>query len=288
LTSQNTAGMKPRYEDLKALRGSHSFRAFRRVSKQFEFNWHYHPEYELTWVEKGHGNRLVGDHFGHFEPDDLVMIGKDLPHTWASDQAIKGRLSATVIQFDEEILKSFLRLKEFEAVKKLLWRARLGLFFPRRNIQSLIPLVKGLPAKKGVEKVSALLRILDLLTRLKPVTLASLYFEPVRGDLAKNRIIRVHQYIQDNASEKISVSEAAALIHLSKSAFCKFFKRTTGHTFSWYVNEIRIGQAAVLLAESDKTVADICYSCGFESLTYFNRIFLKKKGLSPREFRKKL
>ncbi|HLA59527.1 MAG TPA: AraC family transcriptional regulator [Puia sp.] len=279
--------MKARYEDLKALKGSHSFRAFRRVSRQFEFNWHYHPEFEITWVEKGHGNRLVGDHFVQFKPDDLVIIGKNLPHTWASDQMVKGKLSATVIQFDEDILKSFLDLAEFESVKKLLWRARLGLFFPGKNIQPAIQLIKELPDKKGVEKISWLLKILDLLTRLKSVSLASAYFEPARGDLNKSRIIRVCQYIQENSTEKISITDTAAMIHLSKSAFCKFFKRTTGHTFSYYVNEIRIGQAAVLLAESDKTIADICYSCGFESLTYFNRVFLKKKGLSPREFRKK-
>ena len=277
--------MKARYEDLKVRKGNHSFRAFRRTANKFDFDWHYHPEYEITWIEKGSGNRMVGDHFEHFESGDLVMIGKELPHTWASDHLVKGKSSAIVIQFDEDILESFLKLNEFSSVKKLLTRARLGLFFPSKNSKTIIQLIKNLPDKKGVEKIAGLLKILDDLCKQKPVPLASAYFQPAKGELNKNRIIRVYLYIQENSTGRLSIAEAADLVHLSKSAFCKFFKRTTGHSFSFYVNEIRIGHASALLAESDKTIADICYSCGFESLTYFNRVFLKKKGIPPREFR---
>jgi AraC-like DNA-binding protein len=277
--------MRARYEDLRAWKGNDSFRAFRREAAKFEFDWHYHPEYEITLIEKGSGKRLVGDNYENFSTGDLVMIGKDLPHTWASDRLKNGKSSAVVIQFGEEILESFLALSEFRPLKNLLSRARQGLFYSQKNIPEITDLIKNLPDKKGAARFGDLLQILDKLCRQRAVLLASVYFQPVKGEINEKRIARVCQWIHKNSSEKIGIKGAASLVHLSESAFCKFFKRATGKTFSDYVNEIRIGHVCHLLAESDKTIADICYSSGFESVTYFNRVFLRKKGSRPKEFR---
>jgi AraC-like DNA-binding protein len=277
--------MKARYEDLNVRKGADSFRVFRLDADAFDFNWHYHPEYEITFIEKGQGKRLVGDSYENFEPGDLVMIGKDLPHTWVSDKMVNERSSAVVIQFPESILQSLLILPEFESIKKLLSNARCGLHFPPITRPEIVDLIKDLPDSNGMDKIAGLLRILDGLSKYKYASLASAYFQPLKGELNEKRITRVCQFIQENSAEQINIDNAAELVHLSKSAFCKFFKRTTGVTFSDYVNEIRIGHACQLLAESDKTIADICYTTGFESPTYFNRIFLKKKGVKPRDFR---
>ncbi|HEY2581221.1 MAG TPA: AraC family transcriptional regulator [Mucilaginibacter sp.] len=277
--------MNARYEDLNALKGTESFRAFRLEVPNFEFNWHYHPEYEITLIENGKGKRLVGDSYEDFEAGDLVMIGKDLPHTWASDKLNAENSAAVVIQFDEAILQSLLSLTEFEGINTLLYAARQGLFFPQKNIPEISCLIKSLPDKNGVDKISTLLQILNLLSYKEPVLLASAYFQHVKGGLTEKKITRVFHYIQENSAMNINLENVAPLVHLSKSAFCKFFKRTTGKTFSDYVNEIRIGHACHLLAETDKTIADICYSCGFESPTYFNRVFLKKKRVTPGDFR---
>jgi AraC-like DNA-binding protein len=279
--------MQAKYEDLRVRKGTESFRAFRRVAPGFEFNWHYHPEFEITLIEKGNGIRLVGDSYQHFEPGDLVMIGKGLPHTWATDKLVKGTSSAVVIQFNEEILESLLALSDFESIKNLLIRARLGLFFPRRNNHRLAALIEQVPEKTGVQKMVQLIHILNILAQQRPLVLASVYFQAVKGELNEKRITRVYQFIQKNSAGRISLAEGAKLIHLSESAFCKFFKRATGKTFSDYVNEIRIGHTCHMLSETDKSISDICYDSGFESLTYFNRIFLKKKGIRPREFRKR-
>jgi AraC-like DNA-binding protein len=131
-----------------------------------------------------------------------------------------------------------------------------------------------------------LLQILGRLYLKKHIRLASPYFQPLKGDLNEKRIIRVCRYILENSAEEVSMDHASTLIHLSKTAFCKFFKRTTGKTFSDYVNEIRIGHACHLILESDKPIAEICSRTGFESITYFNRVFLRKQGVSPKYFRK--
>ena len=106
------------------------------------------------------------------------------------------------------------------------------------------------------------------------------------GKKTEGRIGKVFQYIHQHSADTVSLGEMAALINLSESAFCKFFKRTTGKTFSDYLTDIRIGQACHLLSESDETISEVAYRSGFESLTYFNRVFLRKKGMRPREFRK--
>lgn len=278
--------MKAVYEDIASKQGNESFLAYGFTVPAFEFKWHYHPEYELTLITKGNGKRLVGDSYESFETGDLVLLGPDLPHTWSSEAAKYKDASAIVIQFSESFIEKFLQLKEFSPVADLLSASSRGLYFP--NAITLFSSIELLPETSGVDKVTSLLGILSKLTTQKCKKLSSEYFNPVKGEETENRINKVCQYIQRRAADDISLEQAAGLIHLSRSAFSKFFKRATGKTFSDYVNDIRIGNACHLLTESDKAINEIAFETGFESLTYFNRVFLKKKGITPREFRSKL
>lgn len=283
--------MKAVYVDISNKNGIQSFVAYDLNVPRFEFNWHYHPEYELTLITKGKGKRLVGDSHENFEAGDLVLLGPELPHTWVSEQnksqsaGRQGKAIAVVIQFSEKFIEGFLQPAECAGIKKLLAQARVGVHFQKRKIELVNELIAQLPGKAGVEKIAALLNILNGLAQKKYKLLASPFFLRVKGKTNEKRINTVCQYIQKHAGEKISITKAASLIHLSDSAFCKFFKRGIGKTFSDYVNTIRIGNACHLLTETDKTIAEIAFASGFESLTYFNRIFLKKKKLRPAEFR---
>lgn len=279
--------MKAAFEDIPVRKGNQSFLAYSFTVKAFEFKWHYHPEYELTLIEKGNGKRLVGDSYETFEEGDLVLVGPELPHTWVSTEAAQGGATATVIQFSEDFIGSFLQHQEFLCLKGLLAKAKRGLFFPQQGATPLAEQVKGLAAQYGIEKITGLLNILNQLAGQKAQLLASPYFQPVRGQENERRINMVCRYVQKHSTSQISLPEAARLIHLSESAFCKFFKRATGKTFSDYVNDIRIGHACHLLTESDLPIGAIAHDAGFETLSYFNRIFLKKKGLRPTEFRKR-
>lgn len=133
-------------------------------------------------------------------------------------------------------------------------------------------MIKELPAK-GVAKITGLINILSALTQVKYTLLASPFFQQLKGEANERRINTVCQYVHKHTDEEISIAKAASLIHLSGSAFCKFFKRATGKTFSDYVNTVRIGNACHLLTKTDKTIAEIAFACSFESLTYFNRVF---------------
>ncbi len=278
--------MKPLLEDINAKKGKHSFMAYSINPARFNFFWHYHPEYELTLILKGRGRRLVGDSHENFDSGDLVLISPGLPHTWVSDGRHKGRLAAVVIQFSANFIERFTELNELSSINKLLAQAKQGISFKGKKPAAVIEHMKLLPEKSGVEKITSLLYILQEFSKLRYVALASSFYQPLKGKENENRINKVCQYVQKHAAEPLSIHKAAALIHLSPGAFCKFFKRITGKTFSDYVNEVRIANVCNQLMATDKQVAEIAYSNGFETLTYFNRVFLRKKKMRPGIYRK--
>lgn len=278
--------MKALYENIEIKKEGASFVGYNSIVPFFEFKWHYHPEYELTLITKGEGKRLVGDNYNSYTSGDLVLLGSGLPHTWTSEPKDSEDVSAVVIQFSYDFINSFLRYPEFKAISKLLADSSTGLHFKTVESENVIKEIKQLPEQSGSEKILLLLKILNQLSAIEAVPLASEFFNSPKGKENEARINKVCRHIHLHATENITLHEVAGLIHLSNSAFCKFFKRVTGKTFSDYVNDIRIGNACRLLTESDRNINDIAFACGYESLTYFNRMFLKKKNCTPGAFRK--
>lgn len=276
--------MKAAFEDVVSKRGLDSYLAYRYETAHFPFLWHYHPEYELTLILEGSGERMVGDSHEYFFPGDLVLLGPGLPHTWVSESMS----AAVVVQFTEGFITPLLQYPECGPVRDLLAKASQGLYFPLGAVKRWERVIEQLPAMKAVSRITGLLDVLQALAapEVLPKPLASAFFQPATGRKTEGRIGRVFQYIHRHSAETVSLKEIAALINLSESAFCKFFKRTTGRTFSDYLADIRIGHACHLLNESDETISEIAYRSGFDSLTYFNRVFRRKKGVRPREFRK--
>jgi AraC-like DNA-binding protein len=278
--------MKPRFEDIDSKRGANSYVAYRYAASVFPFLWHYHPEYELTLILEGSGERMVGDSHEYFFPGDLVLLGPGLPHTWVSEVVS----AAVVVQFSESCIAPIVEYPECDRIRQLLARSSQGLAFPVSGLGKgdLMAAIMRLPVAKAAGRITGLLDVLQVLagSRVEARPLASPYFQPALGKKTEGRIGKVFQYLHRHSGERVALADVAALINLSESAFCKFFKRTTGKTFSDYVSDIRIGHACRLLAESDDTISEIAYRTGFDSLTYFNRVFLRKKGLRPREFRK--
>jgi len=278
--------MKPLLEDIGKKRGQHSIIAFEIEQQKLDFFWHYHPEYELTLIVHGKGTRMVGDHHENFESGDLVFIGPDLPHTWMSDRHMEGNCKVVVIQFTKELIQRFIGLEEDAKINGFLSDSKRGLTINSNNNDNVKNLIKALPSKTGIDKISVFLQILHLLSTLESRTLSSSFYQPLKGAENEKRINTVCQYIQKHSTEPLTIQKAASIIHLTPSAFCKFFKRITGKTFSDYVNDIRIANVCRDLIATDKQVSTIAFENGFDTLTYFNRIFLKKKGIKPSNYRK--
>lgn len=261
-----------------------TIRVFEFEMTHFEFKWHYHPEYELTLITKGSGMRFVGDSYENFTDNDLVLLGSGIPHTWATEPNMNIKVSAVVVQFSEEFIAKFIGIDDFKLILKLLQSASNGLFFYKDS--GIIKQIARLPKENGVKQITSLLNILEDLTKVKRKSLASNFYDSKINSQDQNRITIVLDYLKQHSNKNISINEVAALIHLSVGAFCKFFKKVTGRTFSDYLNEIRIGKTCYLLSETDKPIYQIANEAGFENQAYFNRVFLKKKGSTPNQFRK--
>ena len=276
--------MKAILEDIKTNQGISSFHAFRYQVPYFQFKWHYHPEFELTYIVKGNGYRIVGNSYEPFNDGDLVLLGSNLPHTWSGKADGDVNSDAIVIQFSSEFILPFLELNESLLIKNMLDSSLRGINF--EPDEQLVTKIIEITETNGVERIVKLISILDILSKKQIKLIAPNTFHNVVSKKSEVRINKVCLFIQNNFQNKIYLKEVADLIYLTESNFCKFFKKATGKTYSDYVNEIRINEASRLLIQSDKTISQISFECGFETLSYFNRVFLNKKGITPSVYRK--
>jgi AraC-like DNA-binding protein len=276
--------MKALLEDIPSKKGKASFYSTRITVPSFEFKWHYHPEYELTYIVSGSGYRIVGNSHEHFSSGDLVLLGSNLPHTWWGKNEDGSPSEAIVIQFSSEFMEPFLKLNEGQAIKELLAKSAKGIRF-----ETDITMVEKLHSLSKMKELSSILSLLSLLQDLTEIPAENLCADSYHNVISKKfetRINKVCTYIQNHYSESISLKQVSDLVFMSESNFCKFFKKATSTTFSDYLNDLRINEACHLLLYSEDTVSKIAQDCGFESLSYFNRIFLRKKQMSPTVFRK--
>ncbi|MEE9405524.1 MAG: AraC family transcriptional regulator [Algisphaera sp.] len=274
------------------------------------YKWHFHPEIELTLILQGEGQRYVGNSIETFAPGDLVLLGANLPHAWHSRQApttpqkkppsnvergieIKKNCScsavseAVVIQFSaEKLMGPLVDLPEAAPLRKLLEHARRGLVFPpshRKIDQHMIALAE----RHGWSRVVALLDLLGELAAEpnagRALSDAAHAVPPRRDD--QHRIDVVCRLLAEGYTQHLDQTQAAQTIHLSPSSFSRFFKRMTGRTFVAYLHELRIADACRRLTESDRRITDICFDCGFENISNFNRVFRRLRGVSPRDYR---
>jgi len=276
--------MKAKLEDIPSVKGTSSFYAYRFQVPFFEFKWHYHPEYELTYIVQGRGYRIVGNSYEYFCAGDLVLLGSNLPHTWSSTLDDDADSEAIVIQFSKDFISPFLQLTESTLIKNMLETSVRGVSF--EATETIVSKIVGLTESKGVDRILDLLSILDDLSTKQNKLIAPNTFHNLVSKKSEMRINKVCLFIQNYFCNKIALKEVADLIYLTESNFCKFFKKATGKTYSDYLNELRINEACRLLVQSEKTISQISFECGFETLSYFNRVFLNKVGATPSNYRK--
>jgi AraC-like DNA-binding protein len=257
----------------------------------FEFDWHLHPEYELTLIVSSVGRRFVGDSIDDYRDGDLVLIGPNLAHTWCStaDHGHRGRHKAIVIQFAGDFLgEGFFARPEMRDVSRLLNRSAVGLCFndsPDREYAARQ--IRKMQWLRGLDGLLALLSALSRLSRSSGARpLASPKFAPILDHIDGSRIDAVCSYINKHFSEKVSLAETARIAHMSPTAFSRFFSLYVGKTFVCYLNEIRIGHACRLLGESDWSITKIAYASGFSNISNFNRRFLRLKKMTPNAYRR--
>jgi len=279
--------MQPYVEDIPtSARQSFAWRRFK--PRRFPFQWHLHPEAELTLIVKGHGQRYVGDDMAEFGPGDLVLIGPGLAHTWCSAADQRGEAESVVIQFLPACFgEGFFDRPETRALGRLLGRSAVGLAFSGRVADDVGAAMCAMARQPPLRRMMRLIEVLDRLSRARGVhRLAS---RPTTGRLReadRRRIDRVCRAIDQRYTEPLTLATGASLAGLHPASFARFFKRMTGQTFVEHVNRLRVAHACRLLVETDRPVTDICFASGFGNVSNFNRVFRQLKQMTPRGYRR--
>ena len=256
---------------------------FRYEAPNFETPWHFHPQHELTYIEESVGTKLVGDFVGPYEPGELVLLRSNLPHCWKNVSQSKVVSKSIVIQWNKGV---FPKVPELDIVFELLRKADRGLLFDKKQTAKLLPLIQKLPDSKEHELY---IHLLDLLAKLASCSFNTLSEASFIDDLPMeygNRMSAVHDFVSKNYHRKIYLKEVAALTNLSEQSFSRFFSKIMGRSFFVFLNEFRINMAVRLLLDTDNSVSQIGYSCGYESLPFFYKQFKKLKRSSPLAYRK--
>jgi AraC-like DNA-binding protein len=278
--------MKIQLESIQSSNES-SFHLMRNPRLNNFFFWHFHPEFELVFINGANGTRHVGEHIARFEGSDLVFIGGNIPHL-NFDFGIKTDYEKTVLHIQPDFLgEAFVKTPELFDIQKLVEKSARGIAFLGETKAKAGKMLQKLHDLPPFEQFLEVLNILNFLAKSSETEL--LHDAPVKNQYnkkAQQRLQILYRFIDENYQRKIEISEIALVSHMSEAAFCRYFKKMTRLTFTDFLNNYRISQAKRLLL-LDKNVSETCYECGFESLSYFNRIFKKITLENPLAFKKR-
>jgi AraC-like DNA-binding protein/quercetin dioxygenase-like cupin family protein len=284
--------MRPLFEKVTVPEGASWAMLNRRLPDGIPFQWHYHPEFELTLTLNSRGQRYIGDSIANYDDGDLVLLGPNLPHTWCSAERLDERAPhvALVMWFTEDWGAGVTgTLAEMKPVAALLARAIRGVAFSPRIAAEARPIIESIPARPPADRLFRLMEVLSLIAtdrEARPIAGPGAARRKVESS-DRDRIERVLDYLHTHYRERIAVGALADVAALSPSGFHRLFRRHTQLTLTEYVAELRIGQACALLVGSERPINHIADDVGYRNLANFNRQFRVLKGVTPREFRKR-
>ena len=257
-----------------------------------EFTWpiHSHKEYELNFIERGKGVlRVVGDSIEEIGDFELTLVtGDGLEHAWEQGSCTEPDIREVTVQFSPSLLgPDLLARNQFTSVRKMFERAKMGLTFSLTAIMKVYNLIDTLASKEEhMDQFLDMLKILYELSLDKDAkTLASTSFANSGQDRESRRVKKVKDYISQHYTDEIKLEDLAATVGMAPSAFSRFFKQHTGHGPMEHVIDVRLGVAARMLVDTSTSINEICYACGFNNLSNFNRTFKARRGYTPRDFR---
>lgn len=256
-------------------------------------SWHYHQEYELSFITEGSGRRIVGDSIEAFYPGDLIFIGSRIPHVWFSEEPHlkqhSGRtLESVYLLFNNDILPpELISLPEFNHVKKAIKLSERGIRITGDTLNNVSRIMLQLPYLDNLKRLMLFYEIMDIIGRSDSFSyLASRNYVKSKFKTTNSRIKRIHEYMMKNYNEEINLDKIADIAHMAPASVCRFFKASTGLTIFEYLNKIKIDYSCQLLLNSDLNIVNISYDCGFNNLSHFNKQFKKFNGKTPTQFRR--
>lgn len=259
-----------------------------RHKTAFTYPLHKHNEYELNFVCHARGaKRIVGDSIEEVGDVDLALMGSGIEHEWQQGTCQSDDIHEITIQFATDLFGDSLMSKNHMAsVNKLLRDSSMGVAFSTEAILHVYERLEDLlKITNGFYQVLKLFEILYELSITNYRKLASSAFAHVEATTESRRVKKVTDYVAEHFKSEIRLQELADLAGMTPSAFSRFFKLRTHKSISDYIIDVRLGYAARKLVDSSMSIVEVCYTSGFNNVSYFNRIFKKKKGCTPTVFR---
>lgn len=278
------------FREVTPLSAEDCFIIINRTKSEFNYPVHIHPEYELNFIENGKGaQRIVGDSIEEIQDLELCLIGNEnLEHAWVNHHCESNSIHEITIQFHKNLFfESFLNKRQFHSVAIMLENAKKGIAFSQEVILKVKDSINSLSNKEnGFYSVIELLNILHELSNDRySRTLCTGTFVNQDDSSDSRRIQKVINFIHSHYQKEIRLMDIAAHVNMSEVSFSRFMKKHTGKNFIDYLNDIRLGVATRALIDTSKTITEICYECGFNNISNFNRTFKRKKNTTPKEFR---
>lgn len=278
------------FTEITRLSDKDCFYIVERHKSEFAYPLHRHKEFELNFIEHGKGvRRIVGDSVEEIGDYELVLLGgEDLEHVWEQGKCRSKDIREITIQFSEDIFgEELLSKNQFSSIKSMLRRASHGLSFSLNSIMKVYSTLNSIASEpeRFIQFLKTLYILYELSVSDDARVLASSAFAHPESATESGRIQKVKQYVNDHYAESLKLSDLAELVGMSPVSFSRFFHQRTGRTLSEYIVDIRLGFAARMLVDSPKNISEICYECGFNNLSNFNRIFKARRNCTPREFR---
>ena len=262
------------------------------IQTHFTSPFHMHDEFELIIIMKSHGKLYVGNNVTNFKDGNLFLFAPGLPHCFYNTHGFeKDNIlpHAVVIQFKRDFLgNDFFDKTEVTQLSRLVKKAEYGVQISNPSLK-LIQKIVNLKQKKNLERLGEFMLILNELAGMRTTKLLTATNNLNVTGLRESKVINdVYKYVAENFQIEITFSTAALVANMQKAAFCRYFKRKTKKKFTEFVNETRIIHARKLLAETDKTVAEVAFECGYRNISYFNRLFKQTCETSPKVFREQI
>ncbi len=261
-----------------------------RRKSEFTYPLHSHSEFEINYIENAEGvRRIVGDSVEVIGRYDLTLIaGEELEHVWEQHNCTSKNIREITIQFSKDLFfGNFIHKNQFSSIREMLSNAKKGINFPMETIMKVYPMLDTLSAEKS--GFYAVIRLLTILYELSLCdnyrTLASSSFAHIEDNTDSRRVRKIYEYINKHYREEIRLEDLSAIVGMTPVALSRFFKLRAGKTISDHIIDIRLGNATRLLVDTTNSIGEICYDCGFNNVSNFNRIFKKRKGCPPKEFR---
>ncbi|MEI7585932.1 AraC family transcriptional regulator [Runella sp.] len=276
------------YHEITPLTDNDCFMVFARVKNKFDFPLHHHEEFELNFIEGAQGaKRIVGDNIEVIQNVELVLVGSNIPHGWFTNERPESKIHEITIQFHRDLFnEKLLQRNQLSFIRTMLERSVRGISFSPETIHSIKPRLLALNQNSGFGSVLELMSILhDLSISRNMHMLTSSSFVNENFTYNSRRLEKAFEFMKANYDKNISLEDMSKIVSMTEVGFSRFIKKRTGKTFIDSLNDIRLGHASRLLIDTTLTIAEVSYKCGFNNLSYFNRIFKKRYNCTPKEFR---